>query len=118
MKAYKPDECDFFILNLLNEYNGESLCAAILQDAQERHKTFNDEMEDCIRLAKIFSNAVLTQTGRCLVKEGLAEEQPNKVEEINNAVDFKLTEKGKEIWVILKRQFADFVQVPGWTKTL
>lgn len=116
MKAFKPQECDFFILNMLNEYNPESLMASIFKDAVERQDVFGDEMEVCIGLAQTFSNAMLTQTGRCLAKEGLVVEQPNTVEEIHNAVDFKLTPKGRDTWATVSRQCPNEVQRPGWTK--
>lgn len=118
MKAYKPQDCDFLILNFLNEYNSESLAASILQDAEERQQAFGDDLGTCIGLAQTFSNAVLTQTGRVLANEGLVEEILNKVEKIPNSVDFKLTDKGREIWEILERQFHNDVQKPGWTKKL
>ena len=49
MKAYKPNECDFLILNLLNEYDKESLMKSLLQDAKERQETFGDEFENCFK---------------------------------------------------------------------
>ena len=75
MKAYKPNECDFLILNLLNEYDKESLMKSLLQDAKERQETFGDEFENCVQFAQTFSNAVFTQTARCLVNEKLIKEK-------------------------------------------
>lgn len=118
MKAFNPQDCDFLILNFLNEYNSESLMASILQDAQERHSAFGDSLDDCIGLSQVFSNAVLTQTGRVLANEGFIEETQNKVGEIHNSVDFKLTDKGKELWETLERQFKNNAQKPGWTSSL
>ena len=118
MKSYKPGECDFFILNMLNEYNKASLMDSIYQDAKERQNAFKDPIEDCVSIAQTFSNSILTQTGRVLAKAKLVEEQPNICEGINNKVDFKLTPLGEQTWTTVKRQFSKDVQVPGWTKML
>lgn len=118
MKSYKPGDCDFFILNMLNEYNKASLMDSIYQDAKERQEAFKDPIEDCISIAQIFSNSILTQTGRVLANAKLVEEQPNTCEDIHNKVDFKLTALGEQTWTTLKRQFSKEVQAPGWTKLL
>lgn len=117
MKAYKPNECDFLILNLLNEYDKESLMKSLLQDAKERQETFGDEFENCIQFAQTFSNAVFTQTARCLVNEKLIKEKVNEVGELPQFVnDYELTAAGAELWDNLKQKFKDDVQRPGWTK--
>ena len=117
MKAYKPNECDFLILNLLNEYDKESLMKSLLQDAKERQETFGDAFESCVQFAQTFSNAVFTQTARCLVNEKLIKEKVNEVGELPQFVnDYELTAAGAELWNNLKQKFKDDVQKPGWTK--
>ena len=54
MKAFKPNECDFLILNLLNEYDNSSLMNSLLQDAKERHDTFGDSFAECVQFAQTF----------------------------------------------------------------
>ena len=54
MKAFKPNECDFLILNLLNEYDSSSLMNSLLQDAKERHETFGDGFAECVQFAQTF----------------------------------------------------------------
>ena len=118
MKAYKPQECDFLILNFLNEYNKDSLNASLVQDAKERQEAFGDDFETCVQLAQTFSNAVFTQTARCLVNDKLIKEKLNTVEELPQFVnDYELTDAGKEVWDILSRHFPKEVAKPGWTKS-
>jgi uncharacterized UPF0160 family protein len=117
MKAFKPNECDFLILNLLNEYDNNSLMNSLLQDAKERHETFGDGFADCVQFAQTFSNAVFTQTARCLENEKLIKEKINEVKELSQFVsDYELTPAGIELWDNLKQKFKDDVQKPGWTK--
>ncbi len=116
MKSYKANECDFHILNLLNEYNPDSLCASIMQDAEERAAKFGDEMNVCIELAQVFSNAVITSTARRMAANKLIEEITDKPSDLPYN-DFKLLPKGREEWATVSRQLSENIQRPGWTKS-